>query len=50
MLKDSLVNKAVERMRSWVQHFDPEKYFRMRDKVVCSGGGVNCTECFSYTG
>ncbi|MBD5145977.1 MAG: transferase [Ruminococcus sp.] len=33
------MNYVMEKMRTYVQHFDPPKYFKMRDKVV-SGSGV----------
>lgn len=35
-------NYIMEKMRAHVQHFDPEKYFSMRNKVTsnCKSGGV----------
>lgn len=38
-MKDRSEN-IINKMRSIVQHFEPNSYFSMRDKVVCSGGGA----------
>lgn len=31
-------NYFIDKMRKKVQHFDPEKYFKMRNKVISPGG------------
>lgn len=35
----SLKEYLIESIRIRVQHFNPQKYFAMRNKVVTSGGG-----------
>ena len=32
-------NYLLARFRANTQHFNPEKYFKMRNKVISSGGG-----------
>lgn len=38
MNKEDFTERIVMTVRSAVQHFDPYKYFRLRSKVICSGG------------
>lgn len=33
------VDFVMDFMRHRTQHFNPEKYFKMRNKVISSGGG-----------
>ena len=50
MLKSDFSERIMVFMRHKIQHFNPQKYFRMRDKVISSAGGVNCTSCSFFTG
>ena len=50
MSKSDFAERIMAFMRHRTQHFNPQKYFRMRDKVISSaGGGYNCTSCFCFT-
>lgn len=44
------VDFVMDFMRHRTQHFNPEKYFKMRNKVISSGGGVHFTSFFCFTG
>lgn len=39
MSKSDFAERIMAFMRHRTQHFNPQKYFRMRDKVISSAGG-----------
>ena len=40
MIRKGVSDKLIRSLRAHVQHFDPTKYFSMRNKVIHSGGGL----------
>ncbi len=50
MLKSDLAERIMIFMRHRTQHFNPQKYFKMRNKVIFAGRGYDYTSCFFSTG
>lgn len=46
MLKSDFSERIMVFMRHKIQHFNPQKYFRMRDKVISSAGGGKLYKLF----
>ena len=46
MSKSDLAQKIITFMRHRTQHFNPQKYFKMRNKVISAGGGYTFYKLF----
>ena len=40
---------VIRSFRHKMQHFNPEQYFKMRNKVILSGGGIHCISFSCFT-
>ena len=49
MSKSDIAERIMIFMRHRTQHFNPRKYFKMRNKVISAGGGTHSTSCFYFT-